>query len=44
MIFSVKACGQDSYGRDDHEDQHSAVLWPSFRTVGAKEPVERERP
>ena len=29
---------------DDDEDQHSAVLWPGLRIVGAKEPVERERP
>jgi hypothetical protein len=32
-----------SFGRDDDEDQHSDVLWPSYRKVGAKEPVERER-
>jgi hypothetical protein len=28
---------------DDDEDQHSAVLRPSYRMVGAEEPVERER-
>ena len=32
-----------SYRRDDDEDQHSAVLWPSYGNVDAKEPVERER-
>ena len=31
-----------SYGRDDDEDQHSAVLWPSYGKVEAKEPEEKE--
>ena len=30
------------YGRDDDEDQHSAVLWPSYGKVEAREPVEKE--
>jgi hypothetical protein len=33
---------ETSYGRDDNEDQHSAVLWPSYGKVNAKEPVEKE--
>ena len=34
--------GQDQYGRDDDEDQHSAVLWLSNRKVEVKEPEEKE--
>ena len=32
-----------SYRRYDDEDQYSAVLWPSYGNVDAKEPIERER-
>jgi hypothetical protein len=28
---------ETNYGRDDNEDQHGAVLWPSYRKVEARE-------
>ena len=33
---------ETNYGRDDNEDQHGVVLWPSYRKVEAREPEEKK--